>query len=277
MDDGNVIASQTVEFGATVTKPTPKKPGFIFAGWYKDANCSGTEFNFATQINESITLYAKWEEAVVIPNDGYIHLDLSPYAEQVSVCDYIHIDRKKNGSNKWERVMFYSADNGYTLDPNVYLTDYYTEPGATYSYEMYAWDYSSTPIDLGTYKAVNGRGEITINYGLATYDSEDKTLVFSTQPSYTPESLSSPEFQIRYMTDDYMCVYFVIDKMTDNKLYLKDAMNIDVALGKSIHPYEAWCQTSERKTDHCSLCWRAEPKLQGTDYYPTFTVPDSLE
>ena len=56
-DDGNVIASQTVEFGATVTKPSrPTKDGFVFTGWNK---ADGSKFDFNTAINENLTLFAR--------------------------------------------------------------------------------------------------------------------------------------------------------------------------------------------------------------------------
>ena len=57
-DDGNVIASQTVEFGATVTKPSrPTKDGFVFTGWNK---ADGSKFDFNTAINENLTLSPNW-------------------------------------------------------------------------------------------------------------------------------------------------------------------------------------------------------------------------
>ncbi len=65
---GSSIDAQTVETGQLATKPAdPTKPGYSFAGWYKDAACSaGQEFNFDTDtITEDITLHAKWEEAVI--------------------------------------------------------------------------------------------------------------------------------------------------------------------------------------------------------------------
>ena len=270
MDDGNVIASQTVEFGATVTKPkTPTKEGFTFVGWYKGTDTAETEFDFSTEINESITLYARWEEEAGLPSDDYIKIDLSPYAEQVSVCDYIHIYRKEEGTEDWKTVMFYSANNGYKLDPNVVLTDYYTKKGTTYSYK-----FGST--DLGTYTAKDGLGEITIDYGHATYNEDAKALEFDKLPSYSPELTGSGglEFQIRYMVGS-ITVYFDMRDIKDgNRIYLKDALNAETAVGQEISPFCAWVQRNQNITEHCRLCWRAEPRLQGTNYYPTFTVPE---
>ena len=273
MDDGTVIASQSVEFGATVTKPkTPTKEGFTFVGWYKGTDTAETEFDFSTEINESITLYAKWEEESGLPSDDYIKIDLSPYAEQVSDCNYIHIYRKEEGTDDWKTVMFYSANNGYKLDPNVVLTDYYTKKGTTYSYK-----FGST--DLGTYTAKDGLGEITIDYGHATYNEDAKALEFDKLPSYSPDltGKGNLSFQIRYMVGS-ITVYFDMRNIKDgNRIYLKDAQNAETAVGQEISPFCAWLQLNQAITEHCSLCWRAEPRLQGTNYYPTFTVPESLE
>lgn len=52
------VASQEVEYGATVTVPTdPVKIGYQFVSWQKD----GIDFDFESPVNENITLTAKWE------------------------------------------------------------------------------------------------------------------------------------------------------------------------------------------------------------------------
>ena len=59
---GSPVPSQTVEYGAKVTEPTPPtKTGHTFAGWYKDAGFANP-WNFGTDTMPDInaTLYAKW-------------------------------------------------------------------------------------------------------------------------------------------------------------------------------------------------------------------------
>lgn len=56
-------SNQTIEHGNKCTKPNdPKKTGYTFKGWYKDAECTdGQEWDFSTDtVTEDITLYAKW-------------------------------------------------------------------------------------------------------------------------------------------------------------------------------------------------------------------------
>lgn len=62
-DGGSNVASINVTETGEVTKPTdPTKAGYYFEGWYLD----GVEFDFKTQVTKSITLKAKWVEAVEV-------------------------------------------------------------------------------------------------------------------------------------------------------------------------------------------------------------------
>ncbi len=56
---GNEIESVSNGAGADFAPETPVKDGYVFAGWYADANCT-TPFTATTFPTEDITLYAKW-------------------------------------------------------------------------------------------------------------------------------------------------------------------------------------------------------------------------
>ncbi len=62
---GNSIASVEIDKGGKVSKPTdPTRKGYTFEGWYTTEACTtGTEFDFTKEVNEKVTLYAKWKEA----------------------------------------------------------------------------------------------------------------------------------------------------------------------------------------------------------------------
>lgn len=61
MDGTTEIAQKDVSLGDIITLPDePKKPGYTFAGWYVDPECT-QEFNIQTPIVSDMTLYAKWE------------------------------------------------------------------------------------------------------------------------------------------------------------------------------------------------------------------------
>ena len=56
--NGGIYATQIVPSGSTAIKPVDlAKPGHIFDGWYTS---DGAQWNFATAVNENITLTARW-------------------------------------------------------------------------------------------------------------------------------------------------------------------------------------------------------------------------
>lgn len=63
--DGSTNTTQDVASGSAVEKPEPPtRDGYIFGGWYTDADCS-TEYNFTASVTGNITLYAKWTVEVI--------------------------------------------------------------------------------------------------------------------------------------------------------------------------------------------------------------------
>lgn len=63
---GTAVARQVFTKGAngTATKPSdPIRTGYDFGGWYTDTACT-EEYDFATVVNEDVTLYAKWTRVV---------------------------------------------------------------------------------------------------------------------------------------------------------------------------------------------------------------------
>ena len=57
---GSAVDPQTVKFGERASKPAdPTRAGHTFAGWFAD-EALAQPFDFATPLESSITLYAKW-------------------------------------------------------------------------------------------------------------------------------------------------------------------------------------------------------------------------
>lgn len=65
---GSEITSQTVGANGTAVKPAdPSKSGYIFGGWYKEADCE-TPWSFESgTVTADLTLYAKWTPKPVDP------------------------------------------------------------------------------------------------------------------------------------------------------------------------------------------------------------------
>ena len=63
---GSEIEQSVVEDGSKLTAPKqPKRPGYLFGGWYKDKDCTVLWDFDKDSVTESITLYAKWNIDVV--------------------------------------------------------------------------------------------------------------------------------------------------------------------------------------------------------------------
>lgn len=61
-EGGTEIPAQRVLCGSTATRPDdPERETYTFAGWYY----GGKEFDFSTEISDSITLSARWDEVIV--------------------------------------------------------------------------------------------------------------------------------------------------------------------------------------------------------------------
>ena len=62
-DEGSEIASQTVSYGSTATRPgdNPTKSGFIFDDWYTDDTLT-TKYDFTTPITGDTTIYARYND-----------------------------------------------------------------------------------------------------------------------------------------------------------------------------------------------------------------------
>ena len=61
----------------------PTKDGYTFKGWYTDVNLTN-EFDFNTPITSNITLYAKWDNAVI---------DITKISDYTLLGEYLVIDK----------------------------------------------------------------------------------------------------------------------------------------------------------------------------------------
>ena len=62
------IMQVKVEEKTSVEQPEdPTRVGYVFGGWYNDSDCTdGNEFNFSSEITANTTIYAKWQESLVV-------------------------------------------------------------------------------------------------------------------------------------------------------------------------------------------------------------------
>ncbi|RJS60688.1 InlB B-repeat-containing protein [Bacillus sp. PK3_68] len=87
VNGGSAIASSSVVYNNKLEKPKdPKRPGYVFAGWYKDEKFKN-KFIFDTLITDDMTLYARWSS-----NSGGGNPTPSPVTEEI-VVDVVSGDK----------------------------------------------------------------------------------------------------------------------------------------------------------------------------------------
>ena len=112
---GTAVSMQALDYEECALEPAdPIRYGYLFGGWYTDADCAGEPYDFSTTVTGDITLYARWidpepagmirlpasltaieedafagisAQAVVFPNAG-VTISGNPFAE--SGVQYIY-------------------------------------------------------------------------------------------------------------------------------------------------------------------------------------------
>ena len=102
---GTQVDEQHVLYNQTAVKPyVSDVAGYLFGGWYTDANCTaGTEYDFTKPVTQDITLYAKWipyEDCIFFKNN--LNWD-SVYVYFYS-SDYYWDNNKGTGSKKEKEI-----------------------------------------------------------------------------------------------------------------------------------------------------------------------------
>lgn len=101
---GSDVTSQSILYGNVANAPTnPTKTGYIFVGWYKEADLT-TKWNFsADTVTENTTLYAKWvaendaQGSVIIEapsfgmNDRVLSIEIPNAQEHLVISDLITV------------------------------------------------------------------------------------------------------------------------------------------------------------------------------------------
>jgi len=65
-DGGSAVEDQYIAKDGVIVRPgNPKKVGHTFDGWYQDVECKES-WNFEMLVTQNITLYAKWNEGVLV-------------------------------------------------------------------------------------------------------------------------------------------------------------------------------------------------------------------
>ncbi len=124
---GTAVASQSVASGSLAVVPDePEMEGYIFDGWYSDANTLML-YDFEAPVTSSITLYAKWAEAcdVTFSNqmpDDIKHLVTIPDKVYVKKSDTMAFPAITIEGNTLSNIKL-SYENGAEFDPNAPISE----------------------------------------------------------------------------------------------------------------------------------------------------------
>ena len=112
---GTAVDSVLVEAGETVDEPaSPTKENYTFDGWYTDSGLN-TSFNFTSEINEEIVLYAKW----VDPSDATSGPGLVNVLSELPTDEEIEIVFWHSFGGDKEDLLDTFIDEFETMYPNV--------------------------------------------------------------------------------------------------------------------------------------------------------------
>lgn len=124
-----------IQSGATITKPAadPTREGYLFAGWYKEANGTTAWDWAADKVTGNVTLYAKWNQKVygtmaavedmaapTITTDNTTHTVTAAYAN--AKIDYLPSDGVRDAGN-WVAVKII-APQGFDTTNTTFSNDF---------------------------------------------------------------------------------------------------------------------------------------------------------
>ena len=178
-DGGSAIADMTVEWGETLTLPTPTKTGYTFAGWYNGE----TKFEATTMPEQSLTLTAKWTANT---NTAYT---VEHYWQNLADDGYtLHETETKTGTTGAATAAAAKSYPGFTAgtvtqppiaaDGSTVVKIYYTRNSYTLTWNFDGGKENATGYTSGTVKfgaAINKPSEDPTKTGY-TFAGWDKTI-----------------------------------------------------------------------------------------------------
>lgn len=177
---GTAPAAQTVYSGTAnvLTAPTaPTAQGYDFGGWYANAACTGTTFDFSTALDDNTTLYAKWT-----PRQNIITFDLGGKGTAIS--------------NQTVTTGDVVTEPDVQFDGNEGIEGWYTDSGLTQKYDFTAAvDKSMTlyakwaAAGTATISVTNGEGStVTLTDGRGQTFNNGKVMPGIYTLTVTPQS-----------------------------------------------------------------------------------------
>ncbi|MCL2411095.1 MAG: InlB B-repeat-containing protein [Treponema sp.] len=202
--------------GTPAKEPLPiTRPGYAFGGWWtteNDSSPSGSQWNFAEQISESMTLYARWlpiEFTVTFaPNGGTPPPPPQSAATGVRAQEPLPLSRPDHGFGGW------FSDEGFT------------QPRTS------GWDFSSDTVSGNL--TLYARWE-PVNYFPVNFEQNGG------QPLILPQNVASGSNVTR--PGPMVRTGFSFGGWFDNSNFLGDAWNFTLPVTEPLTLYAKWEQS----------------------------------
>ena len=214
---GSAVDTQTVLFRDKITEPyEPTRLGYLFAGWFKDRNYND-EWDFITgEVENNITLYAKWN---VMSEDYHIvhfvsNFDVEVPSQRVlkgSALIAPNISREGYTLEGW----YTSLNNGATLDEK--------------------WSFTSNVVNAN----FTLYAKWTINQYTISFESNGGSLVNSITRDYGT-SINQPQNPFK---SGYIFGGWYVDQS------LETPFNFDTMLANNLTLYALWLRTLSFETN----------------------------
>lgn len=180
----------------------------------------------------------------------YASIDLMPYADDLSMADYLEIWKREYGTeDDYSFVCYYDKPSGVdALYLDTVVQDYFGVPGTTYEYIIVPKnvDFEMQFYRTGPVTAYAGFESMQVNPGAATYDEDENELVFTVTPGFSEEVAAGTLFgqiYIAYRAENGSETFMVYGPDIEDGRYSLDSIleNNRGFRGKTFRPvyYEA--------------------------------------
>ena len=257
-NNGTEVDRQIVENGKPALKPDdPSKTGFAFAGWYENADFSGSAYSFLTPITDDLDLYAKW---IPLHTIAFISNGGAPEPAEQTVIDGGKATKPDAMIKLGYTFIGWYSDEDCT-------TEYDFAASVTGSFTLYAkWQINTYTV---TFDSLDGSSvpQQTVNHGdKATEPTEPTKIGFAFDGWYTDKDCTSIyDFNIpvtdsftlyaKWQINTYTVTYKVVNgtwadgntaDMTESVTYNESPTNVPVDMIANVgHGSGSWSSDPE--------------------------------
>ena len=271
------ISSQLVTAQTGISYPAiPTREGHVFRGWYTNKSCTEL-YDFKTEINRDITLYAGWQ---AMSTSGYGNYILDIRSNYNSSSKAYSLSTSSTSSSNAKYMYFRALTSGtYTL--------YYRNSSSTTNYGTYLYVYnatrgtalySNTRITSTSYKSLTmplQAGDVVYIRNYAYNTRYSATFYFYITGATTPDAggLGTDRYLVKGSSDS---------KNTDSKIFVEQGTDITIIAETTDDRYffDGWYNGDELVSEDAQFSYKmgaADVSLMAKWDYYSVTLDKSME